>query len=208
MIDSKDTLQRQLTADEALQRLVDGNARFMRGEIYFPWTREDIFERLAKQQEPYAMILGCADSRVPPELIFGAGLGDLFVVRVAGNVLSPEVAGSLQYASVHLHTPLLVVLGHEGCGAVHAALNTKWQGPSERSRIQMLVNGILPALSEIDPHMDPKAQMAQAVEDNVRWTMQQIFDSPEGKMRQEEGRMKLVGAIYELGTGRVRWLEY
>ena len=119
----------QFTADEALQRLIEGNRRFVRGEIHFPWTREDIFARLAKEQRPYAMILGCADSRVPPELIFGAGLGDLFVVRVAGNVLSPEVAGSLQYAGVHLHTPLLVVLGHEGCGAVKAALKTKWQGP-------------------------------------------------------------------------------
>jgi carbonic anhydrase len=152
------------------------------------------------------MILGCADSRVPPELIFGAGLGDLFVVRVAGNVLSPEVAGSLQYAAVHLHTPLLVILGHEGCGAVKAALKTKWQGPSERSRIQMLVNGLLPALSGIDPELDPEAQMTQAVEANVRCTLRQILESPEGKIRQEEGRMKISGAVYELETGLVRWL--
>jgi len=207
VIDSDKKLNGQLTAEEALQRLVDGNQRFVRGEIHFPWTREDIFERLAKEQRPYAMILGCADSRVPPELVFGAGLGDLFVVRVAGNVLSPEVAGSLQYAAVHLHTPLLVVLGHEGCGAVKAALKTKWQGPSEKSRIQMLVNGLLPALSGIDAYMDPEVQIAQAVEDNVRWTMRQILESPEGKMRMEEGRMKIAGAIYELGTGRVRWLE-
>jgi len=206
MIDSDKMLDSKVTADEALQRLIEGNQRFMRGEIHFPWTREDIFARLAKEQRPYAMILGCADSRVPPELIFGAGLGDLFVVRVAGSVLSPEVAGSLQYASVHLHTPLLVVLGHEGCGAVQAALKTKWQGPSERSRIQMLVNGILPALSGIEEDMDPEQQVAMAVEANVRWTIRQILESPEGKFRLAEGRMKIVGAIYELGNGNIRWL--
>jgi carbonic anhydrase len=207
VIDSDKSLGGQVTADEALQRLIDGNRRFVNGEIHYPWTREEVFARLAKEQRPYAMILGCADSRVPPELVFGAGLGDLFVVRVAGNVLSPEVAGSLQYAGVHLHTPLLVVLGHEGCGAVQAALKTKWQGPTERSRIQMLVNGILPALSGVEENLDPEAQLAMAVEANVRWTMQQIFESPEGKIRQAEGRMKMLGAIYELETGRVRFVQ-
>lgn len=207
MIDCDRIEDGPFTADQALQRLVEGNQRFIRGEHYFPWTREDIFARLAKEQRPYAMILGCADSRVPPELIFGAGLGDLFVVRVAGNVLSPEVAASLQYAAVHLHTPLLVVLGHEGCGAVKAALKTKWQGPTERSRIQMLVNGILPALSGIEDDLEPEAQVAAAVEANVRWTLQQISESPEGKMRQAEGRMKVVGAIYELANGSLRFLE-
>ena len=117
-------LQTQLTADEALQRLVEGNARFLRGESRFPWLPEEVFAEMAKEQRPFAMILGCSDSRVPPELIFGAGFGDLFVVRVAGNLFSPEVAGSLQYAGVHLHTPLLVILGHEGCGAIRAALKT------------------------------------------------------------------------------------
>jgi len=197
----------QFTADEALQRLIEGNRRFVRGDIFTPWSREDIFARLVKEQRPYAMILGCADSRVPPELIFGAGLGDLFVVRVAGNVLSPGVAGSLQYAAVHLYTPLLVILGHEGCGAVKAALKTKWQGPTERSRIQILVNEILPALSGIEENLDPEAQVTMSVEANVRWTMQEILASPEGKIRQAEGRVKMVGAIYELATGNVRWLE-
>src|SRR5882724_2589858 len=126
--------QYQIPADEALQRLKDGNARFVRGEVHFPSVPQEVLFDLAKGQRPYAMILGCSDSRVPPELIFGAGLGELFVVRVAGNSISPEVAGSLQYAGVHLHTPLLVVLGHEGCGAIGAALEAKFRGSQQPSR--------------------------------------------------------------------------
>jgi carbonic anhydrase len=167
----------------------------------------EVLGDLVKEQRPFAMILGCADSRVPPELVFAAGLGELFVVRVAGNCLSPEVTGSLQYASVHLRTPLLVVLGHEGCGAIKAALKTKHHGPSERSRIQLLLDGLLPALAGVDTALDPEAQVAQAVEANVRWTLRQILDSPEGRTRQAEGRVKAVGAVYELATGRVRFLD-
>lgn len=197
----------QISADEALQRLVDGNARFVRGEVHFPSVPQEVLADLAKGQQPYATILGCSDSRVPPELIFGAGLGELFVVRVAGNSLSAEVAGSLQYAGVHLHTHLLVVLGHEGCGAVAAALATKFQGSRYRSRIQILVDGLIPGLSQVDPHLDPAEQLAQAVEANVRWTMKQILTSLEGQARLAEGRMKLAGAIYELTTGRARFLD-
>lgn len=194
-----------ITADEALQRLMQGNAKFVREGVHFPAPSELVAE-LSKEQQPFAMIVGCSDSRVPPELIFGAGLGDLFIVRVAGNVMSPEVAGSLQYAAVHLHTPLLVILGHEGCGAIQAALKAKIQGPSERSRIQLLIDGLIPALSEVDLSLDAEAQLSQAVEANVRWVMRQILESPEGQARLAEGRMKLVGAIYELKTARVRWL--
>jgi carbonic anhydrase len=121
--------------------------------------------------------------------------------------MSPEVAGSLQYAAVHLHTPLLVILGHEGCGAIKAALQTKFDGSRHHSRIQILVDGIVPALSHVDPGLDPPTQMAQAVEANVRWNMAQILESPEGRARLDEGRMKLVGAVYEIATGRVRFLE-
>ena len=110
------------TSDEALARLVAGNERFVRGEARFPTVQKEILAALAKGQRPYATVLGCSDSRVPPELIFDAGFGELFIVRVAGNVISPEVMGTLQYAGVHLRTPLFVVLGHENCGAVSAAL--------------------------------------------------------------------------------------
>ena len=197
----------QPSADEALQRLIDGNAKFVRGELHFPSVPQEVLAEMAKHQRPYAMILGCSDSRVPPELIFGAGFGDLFVVRVAGNSLSPEVAGSLQYAAVHLKTSLLLVLGHEGCGAVTAALETRFHGSRERSRIQLLVDGLLPGLAGIDPELDPKVRLAQAVEANVRWTMAQILESPEGQARAAEGRMKLVGGVYEIASGRVRFLD-
>ena len=120
------------TADDALLRLVAGNERFVRGEARFPTVQKEILAELAKGQQPYATIIGCSDSRVPPELIFDAGFGDLFIVRVAGNVISPEVMGTLQYAAVHLHTPLFVVLGHEGCGAVQAALARRDHGARER----------------------------------------------------------------------------
>jgi carbonic anhydrase len=162
---------------------------------------------LAKGQQPWATILGCSDSRVPPELIFDAVLGELFVIRVAGNVLSAEVAGSMQYAGAHLQTPLFVVLGHEGCGAVKAALESKLLGVQHRSRIQMLVDSILPAVADVDPHLPAALQLARAVEANVRWTVRQIRESPEGQARFTEGRMQLVGAIYELESGRVRLLD-
>jgi carbonic anhydrase len=169
--------------------------------------RRDVLARLAKGQQPYATILGCADSRVVPELIFDAVLGELFVVRVAGNVLSPEVAASFQYAGAHLQTPLFVVLGHEGCGAVKAALESRFEGVQHRSRIQLLVDGILPVLEGIDREQPPDVQLSTAVEANVRWTVRQILDSPEGQARFSEGRIRLMGAVYELESGRVRLLD-
>jgi len=162
---------------------------------------------LARGQRPFATILGCSDSRVPPESIFDAGLGELFVVRVAGHVLSPEIAGSLQYAGAHLQTPLFVVLGHEGCGAVAAALATKHLGALHRSRIQILVDSILPGLPELDPQLSPQERLSRAVDSNVRWTVRQILNTPEGQARVAEGSMKIVGAIYEIETGRVRILQ-
>ena len=195
-----------ITADEALQRLCDGNERFCRGETRPPAMQREVLADLARGQRPYATILGCSDSRVPPESIFDAGLGELFVIRVAGNVLSPEIAGSLQYAGAHLGTPLVVVLGHEGCGAVQAALDTMYKNTRHRSRIQLLVGTLLPALPELDPRLSPEQLLSKAVESNVRWTVRRILESPEGQARLAEGRMKLVGAIYEITTGRVRFL--
>lgn len=196
-----------VAADEALRRLIAGNERFVSGEVSFSGLRKESLLDLAAGQRPFATILGCSDSRVPPELIFDAGLGELFVVRVAGNVFSPEIAGTLQYAGAHLGTELFVVLGHEGCGAVGAALKTRDEGQLQRSRIQLLVEKILPALPQFDPQLPPAARLAQAVESNVRWTVQQILETPEGRARQAEGRLKLVGAVYEIETGHVRFLE-
>jgi carbonic anhydrase len=196
-----------ISADEALQRLIEGNERFLKGEAHLPSMPRETLTELARGQHPFATILGCSDSRVPPEWIFDVGLGELFVVRVAGNVLSPEVAGSLQYALSHLKTPLVVVLGHEGCGAIQAALQVKYEGVQQRSRIKLLVDSILPVLDGLDPELPPPARLAWAVESNVRTTVRTIIESPEGQARVAEGRVKCVGAIYEIETGRVRFLE-
>src|SRR6187399_1444466 len=164
-----------ISADEALGRLKQGNERFLAGAARFPTAQTGILADLAKGQQPYATILSCSDSRVPPELVFDAGFGELFIVRVAGNVLSPEIAGSLQYAGRHLHTPLFVVLGHTNCGAVAAAIKTKLHGADQHARIQLLVDCILPGLTDLDPQLTPEALLEQAVEANVRWSMRQIL---------------------------------
>ncbi|HEY3788051.1 MAG TPA: carbonic anhydrase [Urbifossiella sp.] len=193
------------TADEAFARLIAGNLRFQRAETRITPFRRETLADLAKGQRPYATILGCSDSRVPPEWIFDAGVGELFIVRVAGNILSPEIAGTLQYAGSHLQTPLFVVLGHEGCGAISAALAAKHEGTQFRSRIQLLLESITPGIPEFDPQITPQEELSRAVENNVQWTMRQIVESPEGRARLAEGRMKLVGAVYEIETGRVRF---
>ena len=193
-------------ADEALSCLMEGNARFLRSKPRFTQAPSEILADLIEGQHPFAVILGCSDSRVPPELIFDAKFGDLFVIRVAGNVVSPEIFGSLQYAGTHLKTQLFMVLGHEGCGAVQAALAAKFHGAQERSRIQLLVQNVLPALDEVDPQLTPQQMLERAVESNVRWSMRQLLETPEGRARMAEGRMKLVGAVCEIATGRVRLL--
>ena len=197
----------QRTADEALARLIEGNARFVAGKARFPTVQKEVLAELAKAQRPYATILGCSDSRVPPELVFDAGFGELFIIRVAGNVISPEVMGTIQYASVHLKTPLFVVLGHQGCGAVNAALAAKFDGAQERRHIAALLQNITPGLTDLDSRLPPDSLMEKAVESNVRWSMHQLLETPEAKERKAEGLMKLVGAVYELATGRVRFLE-
>ena len=194
------------SADEVLARLRAGNERFVNGRARFPTVQKEILAQLAKGQRPYATILGCSDSRVPPELVFDAGFGELFIIRVAGNVVSPEVLGTLQYAAVHLGTPLFVVLGHEGCGAVQAALAAKFQGARDRSRIERLLENITPGLDDINAESTPEAQLQAGVEANVRWSMRQLLETPEAKARAAEGVLKLVGAVYELTTGRVRFL--
>ncbi len=197
-----------ITADHALRRLIDGNRRFLRGDARFATVRKEVLVQLAREQRPYATILGCSDSRVPPELLFDASFGELFVIRVAGNTLSPEVAGSMQYAAVHLKIPLFVILGHEGCGAVSAAVETLYHGVRHRSRIARLVKSITPALKGLNRKLPPDRLLSEAVEANVRWTMSEILKSPEGKARVAEGRVKIVGrGIYGIKSGRVNVLK-
>lgn len=196
-----------ISALQALKRLVLGNERYRNGTSrpdQFTLTRS---RELAKGQRPFATILGCSDSRVPPEIIFDADPGELFVIRIAGNVLSPEVAGSLQYAGSQLHIPLVVVLGHEGCGAVSAALAAREKGVGQPSRIQTLVNVILPGLPELNGELSPEERLSAAIKSNVLWTRKQILQSPEGRLRTAEGRMKIVSAIYDIASGRVRFTD-
>ena len=195
-----------IAAEQGLRKLIEGNKRFVSGKARFPTVCKETLAALAKGQQPYATILGCADSRVPPELIFDANFGELFIIRVAGNVISPEVMGSIQYAGSHLHAPLFVVLGHEGCDAVKAAIQCKLNGARHHSRIQILVNNIVPGLSGLNSRRSDQDQLAQAVEANVRWSMKQLMETPEGKQAAREGRKKLVGAVFEIDSGRVRFL--
>ena len=201
------TYELAYTAEEALSRLKEGNARFVSGQARFPTMQKEVLADLAKGQQPYATVLGCSDSRVPPELVFDAGFGELFVIRVAGNVLGPSIVGTLQYAGAHLHTPLFIVLGHEGCGAVKAAIASKFHRAVHQSRIALLLENIVPALDDLDPTLTPTALLNAAVEANVRRTIRALLESPEGRARAALGDVKLVGAVYDLNTGRVRFLE-
>ena len=195
------------TAQQALDRLKEGNARFVAGEARFPTVQKEVLAALAKEQHPFATILGCSDSRVPPELIFDAGFGELFVIRVAGNVLGTEILGTLQYAGRHLKTPLFVVLGHESCGAVTAAVDALFHHAKFESRIEALLSDITPGLQGLDPAQPRETLLRSAVQANVRHTMRQLEATPEVKARLAEGEMRLVGAVYEIRSGQVTFFE-
>jgi carbonic anhydrase len=196
-----------VTSAEALQRLIAGNERFVSGASVQRPPDRDVLVGLVEAQHPFATILGCSDSRVPPELVFDQGLGDLFIVRVAGNVVGTEILGSLGYALEHLGTPLFVILGHEGCGAVQAALQASRGDATERGRLAELLERILPALDAIDRSARPEVQLHRAVEANVRWAVRQLAATPAGHAALAAGRVRLAGAVYELATARVRFLR-
>ncbi len=194
-----------ISADEALARLKAGNQRFLNGESHVATAQKDVIAGLVDAQQPYVTILGCSDSRVPPEIVFDASFGELFVIRVAGNVLGPSILGTLQYARLHLHTPLFVVMGHEGCGAVKAAIATRFDGSRQASRIEILLEQIIPALDGLDPAAPPAELLSAGVEANVRRTIRELLATPEASAN--TAGIKLVGAVYEIETGRVRFLE-
>ena len=154
--------------DEAMTRLLAGNERFVSGKLNHPHTAADWRKRLVGGQNPFVTIIGCADSRVPPELLFDQGFGDLFVIRVAGNVIDTEVAGSVEYGVDHLATKLVVVMGHEGCGAVTAALQKREDLRKEPNEIQALVGKIKPAIKNFDSSVPFEKRLQASVEDNVR----------------------------------------
>ncbi len=144
---------------------------------------------------------------MPVEIVFDQGFGDLFVVRVAGNLVAEVVLGSIEYAVRHLKTPLLVVLGHQGCGAVAAALEAISGKAPESRYVKALVNCIQPGLKNLDPKLRGDARLNAAVEANMRWSTSQLAALLKAEPLVDQKRVKLVGAVYELTTDRVRFLE-
>ncbi len=191
------------TPDEALQLLAEGNDRFFGGR-----TRRDLLganERRAQiiRQTPFAAILGCADSRVPVETVFDQGFGDLFVTRVAGNVACPASVGSVEFAVVHLKCRLVVVLGHEGCGAVEAALESAEALAAEPPNLRALIEAIRPAVEGLAPVRDRKARLREAVVSNVRLQVHRLRQNEVVARAEAAGQIRVVGAFYEIGSGAV-----
>jgi carbonic anhydrase len=190
-----------VTADSVLAELTAGNAHHVAHRYQHPHETAERQRELASSQSPHAEILSCADSRVPPELIFDQGLGDLFIIRVAGNVVSDTELGSLEYGAEHLHVPLLVVLGHQHCGAVTAAV----EGGEAEGHIAALVNLLRPAVEKTRGM--PGDHVENAVKANVEMVVKQLRAStPLLAKLVSEGKLKVVGAVYSLDTGKVTWL--
>ena len=188
-----------LTADQILEKLMRGNQRYVDHKLRHPHQTGLQMEEIAAGQHPIAIILGCADSRVPPEIIFDQGLGDLFVIRVAGNILDDAILGSIEYATEEFGVRLVMVLGHERCGAIAAAV----QGGEALGHISTLVSAILPALQNLEPF--PADPIEAAVRANVQWVVQQLRRSePILTSLLEVGKLKVVGARYDLDDGEVQ----
>ena len=186
----------------ALKLLTTGNRRYVSGKAVHPHQTSTLRHTLAKEQHPFAAVLSCSDSRVPPELIFDEGLGDLFVVRVAGNIVDDAVEGSLEYAVEHLHVPLIVVLGHSGCGAVKATID----GGEPNTHIDALVKAIKPAVDQASH--EKGVLLANAVRDNVKLAVKHLTESqPILQKLQAEGKVKIIGAVYDLDKGVVEYLQ-
>jgi carbonic anhydrase len=191
----------KVTANSALAELKLGNEHHISHHYEHPHETAERQRELSTEQHPHAEILSCADSRVPPEIIFDQGLGDLFVVRVAGNVATDTEIGSLEYGAEHLHIPLLLVLGHESCGAVTAAV----QGGPPEGHITALVNLIKPAVEK--SRGLPGDPVANAVRANVELVVKQLRSStPVLSELVAHGKLKIVGGVYSLDTGKVTWL--
>ena len=198
---------RPRTPAEALARLMAGNARFAAGKAIHPDAGQPWREGLVAGQHPFVTLLGCSDSRVSPTVIFDQGLGDMFVVSDAGNVVDPEVAGSIEYAVDYLHTPLVMVLGHESCGAITAALAERAHYHAEPADLTALLDDIAPALVDVPTNIGQAEQVARGVEENVRLSVQRLCELPDLAAAIEQGQIEVRGAIYNLETGRVRLLD-
>jgi carbonic anhydrase len=193
--------ERQTTADQALQELKVGNVHHANHRYKHPHETPIRQHELTAGQPPHAVILGCADSRVPPEIIFDQGLGDLFTVRVAGNVAGINEVASIEYAVEHLHTPLLVVIGHQKCGAVSAAV----EGGNADGPLPEIIKAIQPAVDQAKGM--PGDVIDNAVQKNVEMVVSQLRTSqPLLSSLVKTGKLRVVGAVYSLDTGRVTWL--
>lgn len=204
---SSDVAGSKGNAKDSLARLKAGNARFVSGELHTKEYLAETRKRLTGGQHPFATILCCSDSRVPVELVFDQTLGDLFVVRVAGNVVSTEVLGSIEYAALHLKSPLLVVMGHERCGAVDAALAALKGHADEPPNITALLNLIEPGLKGLDMSQPTQKMLTAGVEANVQWSLKQLREAPEIKGMLDKKSLGIAGGVYHFDSGRVQFLE-
>lgn len=190
-----------VSAEEAQQQLIEGNWRFMTGIPMGPNRSPQRLRELVRGQHPFAAVLGCSDSRVPPELIFDAGLGDLFVVRCAGNLPDASALGSLEYAASNLQVRLAVVLGHTGCGLVGAAV----QGSRPGGQLERLLDAMRPAVEA--SRADPGEGYLNIITANVRQAVRTITRTP-GVLEEKAftGDLAVAGAVYHIDTGEVVFL--
>ncbi len=187
-----------ITPGEALQRLIEGNKRYAAGNFLHPDQDPARRIELAEAQHPFAVILSCSDSRVPPEIIFDQGLGDLYVIRVAGHVADEIVLGSIEHAVEYLGVPLVMVLGHKNCGAVNATV----QGHDAGGHFASLIKAIRPAVDKVK--RQPTALLENAIRANVQMVAAQIrVSQPVLAKRVLEDALRVVGAYYDLNSGAV-----
>jgi carbonic anhydrase len=199
-----------LTPDQALAKLIDGNRRFVADQN--PVTDISTKRRLeiAKSQAPFAALVGCADSRVGPEHLFGGGLGELFIVRTAGNYVDDAGYGSLAYAVAALGVPLIVVMGHERCGAVDAATKLVTNNSQLPPSLTRMVKPILPAVIDAQANMGAKTDLVDhAIHMNVRHVVRGLRETSDPIMAApiKAGQVRVVGAYYDLDTGAVDFFD-
>lgn len=187
------------SSDEALKILKDGNTRFINDVPVLRNIDQSTRDELKDGQSPYAVIVSCSDSRVTPSLVFNAGLGEIFDIRLAGNVVDDDALGSIEYAVEHLHTPLIVVMGHQSCGAVTATYNQVVKGENVTGNIESLVEKIAPAVKK-DGSVD------DAIHANVDMVVKEISEDEAVKSLIDQGKVKIIGAYYDLG-GKVTFNE-
>ncbi|MEH1767333.1 MAG: carbonic anhydrase [Nostoc sp.] len=195
--ENKAPAEDDITPDKALQELLDGNERFVQTKRKNPHQTHSRLVEVAKGQKPFASILGCADSRVPSEIVFDQGLGDLFVCRVAGNIATREEIGSLEFGSLVLGSKVIVVVGHERCGAVSAAL----KGGEVPGQIGSLIEAIKPSVESSKGQSGDKLE--NACKANILTQVKKLKSSPVLSELINAEKLKIVGAYYDLDTGKI-----